>query len=204
MGNDRAPAPNEQERWCDHERQRHDNDERACVEGHGAVEDGCINGDRRVHRVQPTRDQRAGEGTPGLGVQMRVERRGEDAPAGQRFDREEQHVRDQEERDRSDVGLPLSLQVSHGERTRTADQIPEAAKEAAVDLGERLDRLFDQAAEREIARRQRLLAADRTIGRGDRTMTGRAGPRLGLGQAAPLQPGIVSPSAFPGAALRPC
>src|SRR4029077_6903148 len=117
--------------------------------------------------------------TPGLRVKMRVEWRREDPPTRQRFNREEQYVGDQVERDRSDERLPSSVQVGDGEKTRTAHQRPEGSNEAAVYLGERLDQLFEQATKGEIARAQGPFAAGRTVGRGDGDETGRARPRLG-------------------------
>jgi hypothetical protein len=113
------------------------------------------------------------------------------------------NVRDEEERHRSEVGLPLSLQVGHREQTRTTDQVSEASKVAAVNLSERVEQLLEESAKCEIAHAQRPFAAERTIGRGDCETTGRARPRLGLGQAAPLLPDIVSPP-VPRRALRPC
>ena len=73
------------------------------------------------------------------------------------------------------------LQVCHREKARTADQTSKASNEAAIYIGERLDKLIEDAAKRELALAERTFAASRTMGRRDRGATGGARPRLGLG-----------------------
>jgi hypothetical protein len=90
---------------------------------------------------------------------MRRERRRKDSPPGQRFRREEQRVGNQEERDRPDVPLSLPMQVHHCQKAWTEDQIPNASYEPAIDAGQCLDQLIEEAAICQLACEQRTFAA---------------------------------------------
>lgn len=148
----------------DSERQRHQKNERARVQRQRAVEARRRHRGGRLQRVETMRHERLGERTLRLRVKVRIERCREDGAARQRFRCEEEHVRHEEERHRSEIRFPSSPERRDGQKPRARDQAAEAARHAAVDAGERFERRLGESAQRQFVRPQRRLAAPRTVG----------------------------------------
>src|SRR5262245_5282576 len=96
----------------------------------------------------------------------------------QRLDREKHGIGNQEQLERSEVGLTLPLVIGGRQRAGVVDETTEAANEAAIDATESLPELTEQAAQRQIPRPNRMLATRRAERRVDRDRAVGADPRL--------------------------
>ena len=139
------------------------------------------------------RDELLRQRAPVLVVQVRVERRREDARVGQRLDDEEDDVGEQEQLERADEGLAPALAVGQ----RQAARMDAAARAGCAGRrpstpADRLHQLRRDALQREVERADRALAAARAERRRRRGAAARR---------ARLAPGR-SPAA--GAASTPC
>ena len=112
------------------------------------------------------RDQFLCKRTPGLVVQVVVQRRREYVRAGQYLHRDEQHVGEQEQRERSNVGLSRALLIKNRQGTGAAQQISQSAPKSSIQTGECLDRLMQQAPQSKFVRMRLSLTAGGAIRRG--------------------------------------
>jgi hypothetical protein len=107
---------------------------------------------------------------------MRLERRREDARVRQRLDDEKDDVGEQEQLERTDVGLALARGMGQRQRAGAEQQIAEAAHDAAVEAADHLHQLRGDALQRKIERADRALAAVRAERRRRRRAAARAVP----------------------------
>ena len=166
----------EDDRQQQRERHGHRDHQRLGVEDDGAVEQRREAIERRVRRREAVADELLRQRAPVLVVQVRVERRREDARVGQRLDREEDDVGEQEQLERADEGLAPALAVGQRQAARMKQQRAQAAQQTAVDAGDRLHQLRRDPLEREVDRADRALAATGTERRRQRDPAVRAGP----------------------------
>lgn len=122
------------------------------------------------------RDQRTGELTPVLVVEVRVESGRHYVGARQRLRREEEHVGNEEQLERPDERNPSSAHISVGQRAGTKDEVAETAEQSTVDVRERVEHLAEEPAQCQVAWLGPALAAMRAIGCRDVAMARGTGP----------------------------
>ena len=173
---ERPPAAEKDDRQQQGERHGHRDHQRLGVEDDGAIEQRREAIERRVGRREVVADELLRQRAPVLVMQVRVERRREDARVGQRLDREEDDVGEQEQLERADEGLAPALAVGQRQAARMKQQRAQAAQETAVDAGDRLHQLRRDPLEREVDRADRALTTSGTERCHQRDPAVRAGP----------------------------